>query len=98
MLSLMSFTGKLTNSVSSTIGLAVLGLAGYATHEDAIAVAQTHAAKTALLSCMTTIPMAGYLLMLVPVIFYSITRKQHKQMMAQIAARKEAARDTMQDA
>ena len=89
MLSLMSFTGKLTNSVSSTIGLAVLGFAGYATHENAVAVAQTHEAKTALLSCMTTIPMVGYLLMLVPVIFYSITREQHTRMMAEIAARKE---------
>ena len=92
MLSLMSFTGKLTNSVSSTIGLAVLGWAGYATHEDAIAVAQTPIAKTALLSCMTTIPMVGYLLMLVPVIFYTITRSQHNRMMTEIAARKEAAR------
>ncbi len=90
MLSLMSFTGKLTNSVSSTIGLAVLGFAHYATHEDAVAVAQTQTAKTALLSCMTLIPMAGYLLMLVPVLFYSITRKHHAQMMADIAARKQA--------
>lgn len=90
MLSLMSFTGKLTNSVSSTIGLTILGLAAYATHEDAIAVAQTQTAKTALLSCMTLIPMAGYLLMLVPILFYTITRRQHKQMMAEIASRKQA--------
>ena len=92
MLSLMSFTGKLTNSVSSTIGLAVLGFANYATHEDAVAVAQTLSAKNALLSCMTTIPMLGYVLMLVPILFYSINRKQHTQMMADIAARK-AAKD-----
>lgn len=90
MLSLMSFTGKLTNSVSSTIGLAILGMAGYATHEDAIAVAQTATAKSALLSCMTTVPMAGYLLMLVPIIFYNISRKQHNKMMADIAQRKKA--------
>lgn len=90
MLSLMSFTGKLTNSVSSTIGLAILGFAGYATHEDAIAVAQTLDAKEALLSCMTTVPMAGYLLMLVPIIFYNISRKQHNKIMADIAERKKA--------
>lgn len=93
MLSLMSFTGKLTNSVSSTIGLAILGIAGYATHEDAIAVAQTITAKEALLSCVTTVPMVGYLLMLVPIIFYNISRKQHNKIMADIAARKKAVEE-----
>ncbi|MGN0635852.1 MAG: MFS transporter [Acutalibacteraceae bacterium] len=93
MLSLMSFTGKLTNSVSSTIGLAVLGLANYATHENAVAVAQTFTAKNALLSCMTLIPMGGYILMLLPILFYSISRKQHTQMMAEIAARKAATHE-----
>ncbi len=89
MLSLMSFTGKLTNSVSSTIALAVLEFAAYATHEDAIPVPQTHNAKLALLSLETLVPMAGYLLMLVPIIFYNITGKGHKEMMAEIKARRE---------
>lgn len=90
MLSLMSFTGKLTNSVSSTIALAILGAANYATHSNVVAVAQTHSAKFALLSLQTLVPMAGYLLMLVPIIFYSITRKQHDQMMREIRERRAA--------
>ena len=84
----MSVTASPT--VSSTIGLAVLGFANYATHENAVAVAQTFTAKNALLSCMTLIPMGGYILMLLPILFYSISRKQHTQMMAEIAARKAA--------
>ena len=95
MLSLMSFTGKLTNSVSSTIGLAVLGLAHYATHKDAIAVAQTLSAKRALLSCMTLIPMGGYLVMLIPILFYSITRRRHAQMLADISLRRERTQEAM---
>lgn len=88
MLSLMSFTGKLTNSVSSTIALAILGWAAYRTHTDAIATAQTVTAKYALLSLETLVPMAGYLLMLVPIIFYNITRADHDKMMKEIAERK----------
>ena len=42
---------------------------------------------------MTLIPMGGYVLMLLPILFYSISRKQHTQMMADIAARKAAAHE-----
>ncbi len=89
MLSLMSFTGKLTNSVSSTIALTILGYAAYATHEDAIPVPQTHDAKLALLSLETLVPMVGYLLMLIPIIFYNITGNDHRMMMAEIKERRE---------
>ena len=88
MLSLMSFTGKLTNSVSSSIALAILGFANYATHDNAIAVAQTQSAKFALLSLETLVPMIGYLLMLIPIIFYNISRKDHDTMMSDIAQRR----------
>ena len=89
MLSLMSFTGKLTNSVSSSIALAILGFAGYATHENAVATAQTPQAKMALLALQTLVPLAGYLLMIVPIFFYNISRKDHDLMMKEIAERRE---------
>lgn len=88
MLSLMSFTGKLTNSVSSTIALFILGAANYVTHEDAVATAQGAGAKFALLSLQSLVPMAGYLLMLLPIFFYNISRKDHDRMMAEIAQRR----------
>ncbi len=88
MLSLMSFTGKLTNSVSSTIALAVLGFANYITHDDAVPVSQGATAKFALLSLQSLIPMAGYILMLIPILFYNISRKDHDRMMKEIAERK----------
>lgn len=90
MLSLMSFTGKLTNSVSSTIALFILGAAKYATHENAVATAQLPTAKFALLSLQSLVPMAGYLLMLVPIFFYNISRKDHDTMMREIAERRQA--------
>lgn len=88
MLSLMSFTGKLTNSASSAIALFVLRLAGYKTHENAIPVAQTLTARRGLLSCITLIPMLGYLLMLIPIGFYGITREKHEQMLLEIKERR----------
>ena len=88
MLSLMSFTGKLTNSVSSTIGLWTLSAAAYVSHNDALPAAQPFSARLALLMCITLIPMAGYLLMLIPMKFYGITRENHEQMLKEIKARR----------
>lgn len=91
-LSVMSFLSKLTNSVSSSIVLYVLHLANYAQPVgDATVAAQTPGARVAIFSLVTLIPALGYLLMLIPAKFYSITGKKHKQMMRDIAARKETA-------
>ena len=89
MLSLMSFTGKLTNSASSAIGLFILGLANYVTHENTIPVEQPDGAKFALFALYTLVPIAGYLLMMIPLSFYPITGKDHKRMKAEIAERKQ---------
>ena len=97
MLSLMSFTGKLTNSVSSTIALAILGIAGYVTHEDAVATAQSMNAKFALLSLESLVPMVGCLLMLVPIFFYNISRKDHDKMMSEIAQRRALKENTLKE-
>jgi len=91
MLSLMSFTGKLTNSWSSSIALFVLGMARYATHEDAIPVPQTSEARFALFALFTLIPIFGYLLMLIPIKFYNITAEGHRRMLAEIRERKQAS-------
>ena len=92
MLSLMSFTGKLTNSWSSSIALFVLGLAKYAAHEDAIPVPQTDTAKFALFALFTLVPIFGYLLMLIPLKFYNITAEGHRRMLAEIGERKQRER------
>lgn len=90
MLSLMSFTGKLTNSASSAIALFVLGICNYVTHGDAIPVAQPLSAKIALFSCITLIPMVGYLLMLIPIKFFGITKEKHTEMLKEIQARRKS--------
>jgi len=87
MLSLMTFTGKLTNSWSASIALFILGLAKYATHEDAVPVPQTGEAKFALFALFTLVPIFGYLLMLIPLKFYSITGEGHRRMLEEIKAR-----------
>lgn len=93
MLSLMSFTGKLTNSASSSIALFILARAHYAAGDSALPSPQTDTAKFALFACISLVPMIGYLLMLIPMHFYSITREQHDMMLREIAERREIAQN-----
>jgi len=88
MLSIMSFTGKIENTFSSSIGLAILGLTGYRSHTDG-SIIQNPQTNWALFIMTTLVPAVGYLLMLIPMHFYNITAKSHKQMMAEIAVRRE---------
>ncbi len=89
MLSIMSFTGKIENTFSSSIGLSILGLTGYITHEEGSLIQNAQTNKAMFL--MTTIaPALGFLFMLIPMHFYNITAKSHKQMMVEIMARREA--------
>lgn len=91
-LSIMSFLGKLSNSVSSSIVLYILHLSHYTEPVGTATVAaQTPGTRVAIFSLVTLIPALGYLLMLIPAKFYSITGKKHRAMMADIAKRKEAA-------
>ena len=91
MLAVMSFTGKLTNSWSSSIALFILGIAKYATHADAIPVPQTETARFALFAMYTLVPLTGYLLMQIPMKFYNITGADHRRMREEIEARKQTA-------
>lgn len=98
MMSLISFTGKLSNSGASAIALFVLGLAKYVANDTATPVPQTEEARLALYALYTLIPMLGYLLMLIPLKFYNITRDSHRKMLAEIAQRRseqEAAEESV---
>lgn len=86
MLSIMSFTGKIENSVSSAIGLAILSLTGYIAHEDG-SVIQNSQTNMALFLMTTLLPAVGYLLMLIPMAFYNISGKEHHRMIEEIKAR-----------
>lgn len=91
MLSLMSFTGKLTNSASSAIALTILGIANYnqgSGDRGLNPIPQVASAKYALFACISLVPMIGYLIMLIPIHFYSISRSQHELMLAEIAERR----------
>lgn len=97
MLSIMSFTGKIENTFSSSIGLAVLGMTGYIQHSDGSQI-QNVATNRAMFIMTTLVPALGFLLMLIPMHFYNITAKSHRQMMeeimknrAAIVAQREAA-------
>lgn len=87
MLSIMSFTGKIENTFSSSIGLAILGLTHYSNHQEGSLI-QNAATNKAMFYLTTIAPAVGYLLMLVPMHFYNITAKSHKQMMTEIMARR----------
>lgn len=89
MLSIMSFTGKIENTLSSSIGLAILGVTGYIQHTEG-SLAQNTQTNWALFLLTTLVPALGYLLMLVPMHFYNITGDGHRQMMKEILARRAA--------
>lgn len=92
MLSIMSFTGKIENTFSSSIGLWVLGLTGYTAHDEGSLVQNAQTNK-ALFIMTTLVPAIGYLLMLIPMHFYNITAESHKKMMAEIMKRRAALAD-----
>lgn len=88
MLSIMSFTGKIENSVSSSIGLAILSYTGYIAHSEGSMI-QNAATNKALFFMTTILPAIGYLLMLVPMAFYNISGKSHHMMIEEIKQRHE---------
>lgn len=88
MLSIMSFTGKIENTFSSSIGLAILGVTGYIQHTEGSLV-QNAQTNWALFLLTTTVPAVGYLLMFIPMHFYNITGESHRTMMQEIMARRE---------
>lgn len=89
MLSIMSFTGKIENSVSSSIGFAVLAYTGYIAHTEGSLI-QNAATNQALFFMTTLLPAVGYLLMLIPMAFYNISGKSHRMMIEELKARHEA--------
>ena len=87
MLSIMSFTGKIENTFSSSIGLWVLGKTSYIPHEEG-SVAQNEKTNLALFLMTILVPAVGYLLMLIPMHFYNITGESHRKMMEVIMERR----------
>lgn len=89
MLSIMSFTGKIENTFSSSIGLTVLSYTGYQQHTEG-SLMQNDKTNWALFLMTTLVPALGYLLMLIPMKFYNITGESHRQMMEEIKQRRAA--------
>lgn len=101
MLSIMSFTGKFENTFSSYICMKILSLTGYTEHDaasDSVSVVQGLKARKGLFGMTTLLPALGYLLMLVPMIFYNITGDGHRQMVKEIAERRAARGESFEDA
>ena len=89
MLSIMSFTGKIENTFSSSIGLSILSWTGYQQHTEGSLV-QNDKTNWALFLMTTLVPALGYLLMLIPMKFYNITGESHRKMMEEIKERRAA--------
>lgn len=87
MASLITFSEKLTSSLSSWLALLIIGAAGYVSHTTYASVSQTPRAKSALLICSTALPMLGYLLMLIPICFYDINGDEYERMIIDIRRR-----------
>ena len=96
MLSIMSFTGKIENTFSASIGLSVLGKTGYIEHAEG-SVAQNEKTRWALFIMTTIVPALGYLLMLIPMHFYKITGEKHHEIMQELAVRRAALADAEND-
>lgn len=91
MLSIMSFTGKVENTFSSAICLAILGATKYVEHSNASQpTVQNLATRKAMFIMTTVFPAIGYALMFIPMAFYNITGDSHRKMMKEIMARREA--------
>lgn len=90
MLSIMSFTGKLEGTLSSFICLQILGKTGYKEHTASIPTVQNKATRLGLFGMTTLLPVLGYALMLIPMMFYNITGDGHRQMIKEIKERREA--------
>lgn len=90
MLSIMSFTGKIENSVSSAIGLAILSYTGYVAHTEGSMI-QNAATNKALFFMTALLPAIGYALMLIPMAFYNISGKNHHIMIEELKMRHETA-------
>ena len=89
MLAIMSFTGKIENSFSASVGLDVLAKTKYTPHTNGSLV-QNSATRWALFLLTTLAPVVGYLLMLIPMHFYRITGKEHRKMVEELAKRRAA--------
>ena len=96
MLSIMSFTGKIENTFSASIGLSVLGKTGYIKHAEG-SVAQNEKTRWALFIMTTIVPALGYLLMLIPMHFYKITGEKHHEIMQELAVRRAALANAEND-
>lgn len=92
MLSIMSFTGKIENTFSASIGLFILGLTHYQAHENGSLI-QNASTNWALFLLTTIVPAIGYLLMLIPMHFYNITGESHRKMLQEIQARNAEEKD-----
>ncbi|MCR4925208.1 MAG: MFS transporter, partial [Clostridiales bacterium] len=87
MLSIMSLSEKIVTIFGSALALFILGFSNYATHENYASVPQTSQAKLTLLICSTIVPMAGYLLMIIPMLFYDISGDEHGRMLLDVKRR-----------
>lgn len=97
MLSIMSFTGKIENTFSSSIGLWILGKTLYVPHDEGSLI-QNAATNKALFIMTTIVPAIGYLLMLIPMHFYNITGDSHRAMMKEILERRAKLADECENA
>ncbi|MBQ9507002.1 MAG: MFS transporter [Clostridia bacterium] len=93
MLSIMSFTGKLEGTLSSFITLKTLNFTNRVKHTSDVPTVQNRQTQWALFLMTTAVPALGYLLMLIPIHFYNITGRSHREMMAEILRRRQMTAD-----
>ncbi len=94
MLSIMSFTGKLEGTLSSFITLRTLDFTKRVEHTSDVPTVQNRQTQWALFLMTTAVPALGYLLMLIPIHFYNITGRSHREMMAEILRRRQMTMET----
>ncbi len=91
--SLLTFIGKFQNGVNVAITGAILGLSGYngELNHKLPGVNQSPQTLKAIFIMVTLVAALGYLLMIIPFLFYNFNKKQHQEILEVLAIRRKEA-------
>lgn len=91
--SLLTFIGKFQNGVNVAITGLILGLSGYngELDPDVAGVNQSPKALSAIFIMVTLVAALGYLLMIIPFLFYKFDKKQHQAILDALEIRRREA-------
>lgn len=95
--SILTFVGKFNNTVSRSLGVALLKAINYKTSNTNAIVPQTHQTQSKIWALFTIVPAILGLLNLIPLLFYDLVGEKKETMLRELAERREALSDKEKD-